>query len=147
MAFELEFRGAWRDYQQRVLDELAGHLGDQRLNVVAAPGSGKTVLGLEVMCRIGRPALILAPTIAIRNQWVDRLSQLFRLPDAGPADWISTSLADPRKLTISTYQALHAVAVAENGAADEFDLEAPPGKARPRRSSLAAFYNGTGEAT
>jgi superfamily II DNA or RNA helicase len=118
MTFELEFQGAWRDYQQRVLDELAGHLSDQRLNVVAAPGSGKTVLGLEVMCRIGRPALILAPTIAIRNQWVDRLSQFFRPPGAVPADWISTSLGSPRKLTISTYQALHATSEAEDDAAD-----------------------------
>lgn len=133
VTFDLAFRGAWRDYQQRVLDELAGHLSDSRLNVVAAPGSGKTVLGLEVMCRIGRPALILAPTIAIRNQWVDRLSQMFLAPGAGPPDWISTSIADPRKLTVSTYQALHA-----GGEEDGEPLET---------ATLAAFYNAHGQAT
>src|SRR5206468_2779489 len=57
----MQFKGQWRDYQQRVLDQLDSLLADERLHVVAAPGSGKTVLGLEIMRRLGRPALILAP--------------------------------------------------------------------------------------
>lgn len=64
----MRFSGAWRDYQQRVLDEFAQHAADQRIHVVAAPGSGKTVLGLELVRRIGRPALVLAPTRTIRDQ-------------------------------------------------------------------------------
>ena len=64
----IKFKYKWRDYQRRVLDELNKHLEDDHLNVVAPPGSGKTVLGLEVMLRINEPTLILAPTLAIRNQ-------------------------------------------------------------------------------
>jgi len=139
----LVFQGAWRDYQARLLDELDGHLADKRLNVVAAPGSGKTVLGLEVMRRIGRPALILAPTITIRNQWVDRLRDLFLAPDAPAPDWISTSLAAPKALTVSTYQALHAAS--DEAADDEPADEAPAGPGTIAR--LAAFYNGLGSAT
>lgn len=150
MISALVFQGAWRDYQARVLDELTGHLADQRLNVVAAPGSGKTVLGLEVMRRIGRPALILAPTVTIRNQWVDRLRELFLAPGAPSPDWISTSLAAPKALTVATYQALHAAtteaaAAADEAADDEPADEAPAG---PRTiARLAAFYNGLGGTT
>jgi superfamily II DNA or RNA helicase len=69
---DIRFRKPWRSYQQRVLDELKDHLDDNHLHIIAAPGSGKTVLGLEVMRRLNRPALILSPTVAIRDQWVDR---------------------------------------------------------------------------
>ena len=55
-----EFRRPWRDYQARVLEELEQHLDDNLLHIVAAPGSGKTVLGLEVMRRLSKPTLILA---------------------------------------------------------------------------------------
>ncbi|MFV0229930.1 DEAD/DEAH box helicase family protein [Empedobacter falsenii] len=102
----IKFKYKWRDYQRRVLDELNKHLEDDHLNVVAPPGSGKTVLGLEVMLRINEPTLILAPTLAIRNQWKDRFIELF-LND-NEVDWISLDIHQPRFLTISTYQGLHA---------------------------------------
>ena len=69
----LKFCYPWRPYQQRVLDAIGQHLDDDRLHVVAAPGAGKTVLGLEVVKRLDAPTLILAPTITIRNQWLDRI--------------------------------------------------------------------------
>jgi superfamily II DNA or RNA helicase len=52
---EMKFRFPWRSYQARVLAELDIHLDDRHLHVVAAPGSGKTILGLEVMARLGKP--------------------------------------------------------------------------------------------
>eukprot|EP01038_Epipyxis_sp_PR26KG_P000136 gene136-196_t len=71
---KLSFQGKWRSYQKQVLDELDTHLDNNHLHIVAAPGSGKTILGLEVMRRLGKPALVLAPTVTIRNQWAQRLS-------------------------------------------------------------------------
>ena len=64
---ELKFKGIWRSYQQRVLNELDYHLDDSKLNIVAAPGAGKTILGIEVLRRLNNPVFILAPTITIRN--------------------------------------------------------------------------------
>lgn len=103
----MRFSGAWRDYQQRVLDEFAQHAADQRIHVVAAPGSGKTVLGLELVRRIGRPALVLAPTRTIRDQWSARLVPLFLDQPPAPHE-CSHDLAAPADLTCATYQALHA---------------------------------------
>jgi superfamily II DNA or RNA helicase len=104
----VQFRYPWRSYQERVLAGLPHYLGDGHLHVVAAPGSGKTVLGLEVMLRRDRPALILAPTLTIRDQWIARLTGLF-LPEASVPEWVSTDLRSPGLLTVSTYQSLHSI--------------------------------------
>jgi superfamily II DNA or RNA helicase len=102
---QMHFSGTWRDYQARVLQEMDQHLGDDRLHVVAAPGAGKTVLGLEIVRRLGRPALVFAPSLAIRNQWQSRLVPLFMeaLPAHGA---VSNDLSQPASLTLSTYQSL-----------------------------------------
>src|SRR5436309_12339462 len=103
------FQNTWRSYQARVLEHLDSYLDDKRVHVVAAPGSGKTVLGLEVIRRINQPTLVLAPTITIRDQWVDRLIELFLPLGNGKPAWVSTELRSPAFLTVVTYQALHAV--------------------------------------
>lgn len=104
----MAFQKVWRAYQKRLLDQLDSYLDDRRFHLVAAPGSGKTVLGLEVIRRIGQPTLVLAPTITIRNQWVDRLVDYF-LPAGQRPSWVSTDLRAPALLTIATYQALHSL--------------------------------------
>ena len=109
MAFskDIKFKYSWRKYQQRVLDDLQEHLTDRHLHVVAPPGSGKTVLGLEVALRLNQPVLILAPTIAIRNQWIQRFCELFLQTETVPP-WISRDIRNPKFMTVSTYQGLHA---------------------------------------
>lgn len=98
----------WRTYQKEVLKNLDRHLENQHLHLVAPPGSGKTVLGLEVMLRLNQPTLIVAPTIAIRNQWVSRFTELFLQTETTP-DWITTDLRNPKFMTVTTYQGLHAL--------------------------------------
>jgi len=109
----MTFRKTWRAYQSRLLSHLDGYLQNRRLHLVAAPGSGKTVLGLEVIKRVNQPTLVLAPTITIRDQWVDRLVDLFLSPGSGRPAWVSTELRSPAFLTVATYQALHAVCSGE----------------------------------
>ena len=104
---DIKFKFSWRSYQQRVLDELATHLEDDHLHVIAPPGSGKTILGLEVALRLNKPTLIFAPTIAIRNQWIKRFTELFLQSDEVPS-WISSDIKKPNFLTVSTYQGLFA---------------------------------------
>lgn len=103
----INFRFPWRKYQARVLAELDAHLKNNHLHVIAPPGSGKTILGLEVMLRLNQPTLILAPTLAIRNQWIQRFCDLF-LKTAQKPDWISRDIRQPSFVTVVTYQALHA---------------------------------------
>ena len=105
----MSFRKEWLVYQSRLLEHLDRNLANRRLHLVAAPGSGKTVIGLEVIRRINQPTLVLAPTITIRDQWVDRLVDLFLPPGVGRPAWVSTELKKPAFLTVATYQALHSV--------------------------------------
>lgn len=105
---QLKFKGCWRSYQQRVLDELEYHLDDNKLNVVAAPGAGKTTLGIEVILRLKNPAFILAPTITIKNQWKQRILDNF-LPSDFNSDLISTDIKSISEITVSTYQGLHSI--------------------------------------
>ncbi len=102
------FRWPWRPYQARVLDVVDDHLSDDRLHIVAAPGAGKTTLGLEVFRRLGKPALVLAPTLTIRDQWIQRLEDFEPTSDRGVASagWTSVDLGAPGFLTAVTYQAV-----------------------------------------
>lgn len=105
---DLHFRWPWRDYQARVLEAMDGHLRDRRLHVVAAPGSGKTVLGLEVFRRLAKPTLVLSPTRTIRDQWLLRLGDFLPAGERSDRlDWQSRDLRDLRWFNSLTYQALH----------------------------------------
>src|SRR6266446_4794675 len=115
------FQNTWRSYQARVLEHLDSYLDDKRVHIVAAPGSGKTVLGLEVIRRIDEPTLVLAPTITIRDQWVDRLITNFLPSNNLPPLWVSTDLRKPTALTVTTYQALHSICCSELEKHDEAD--------------------------
>ena len=63
----LEFKGTWRNYQARVLEHADRYMADGKIHIVAAPGSGKTTLGIELIRRMNGKALILAPSITIRS--------------------------------------------------------------------------------
>lgn len=102
-----QFIYPWRDYQARLLQELESHLDDNHLHLIAPPGSGKTVIGLEIARRINQPTLILAPTLAIRDQWIQRFCDLFLETKEIP-DWISFNIKEPKFITVSTYQGMHA---------------------------------------
>src|SRR5215470_3202124 len=78
---ELAFQGQWRRYQQLALDafERDRAAGRTRTHVVAPPGSGKTLLGMEIVRRLGVPALVLAPNSAVQGQWL-RAADRFGAP-------------------------------------------------------------------
>jgi hypothetical protein len=112
---EAQFRHPWRPYQARVLAALDRHLADRRLHVIAPPGSGKTVLGLETLRRLARPALVLSPTVTIREQWIQRLEEDF--PTAGTPPTLSRDALQPAELTFITYQGLYQLFHREQAAA------------------------------
>jgi superfamily II DNA or RNA helicase len=103
----LKFKYNWRKYQKNFLDHVDEYLTDNHVHIVAPPGSGKTVLGLELMLRLNKPTLIVAPTLAIRNQWIQRFCELFLDVENTP-DWISTDIKNPKFVTVTTYQGIHA---------------------------------------
>ncbi|MCL2808179.1 MAG: DEAD/DEAH box helicase family protein [Coriobacteriia bacterium] len=107
------FRGSFRDYQQTVLDNVESHLSDGKVHIVAAPGSGKTILGLELIRRFNQPTLVLSPSVTIRQQWGERFEERFLPEGEQLSSYVSFCLKDPRVITSITYQALHAASCRE----------------------------------
>lgn len=102
----LQFKFPWRSYQSNFLKEFEHHIEDKHLHVIAPPGSGKTVLGIEMIRRINKKTLVFSPTLTIRNQWNDRLQECFLRDEY--AIKRSYDLKKPETVTFSTYQSLHA---------------------------------------
>ena len=108
-----------RDYQQSLLDRLHPDDGST-LHLLAPPGSGKTLMGLELAVRNGRRALVLVPTTVIGAQWIHQARKLFISPAVGSPSVtgsVGTHLpsarpeqaAEAADLTVLTYQSLAVV--------------------------------------
>ena len=99
---DLAFRFPFRKYQSLALAALSEDL-DRRHHVVAPPGSGKTILGIELIRRRGLPAVVFSPTSTIAGQWCEKV-ELF-LPEGVSAAEVAGS--DPlvlRPINSFTYQ-------------------------------------------
>ena len=99
-----KFKGSFRKYQVEALQEFDKHIKDKKINIVAAPGSGKTILGLQMICKLNQHVLILSPTITIRNQWKERFIT-FYAPEGMNLDFISDDIYNLNKFNTVTYQA------------------------------------------
>ena len=106
----LSFQGQWRNYQERVLSEADRYLEDGKIHVVAAPGAGKTTLGIELIRRTGQPCLILSPRLVIRQQWLQRIEDSFLAAQKGEpqedVQIVSNDIRQPGLITSITYQTL-----------------------------------------
>ena len=97
----LAFRGRWRRYQELALEAFEHDRQTGRLSthLLAPPGSGKTVLGMEIVRRLGTRSLVLCPNSAVQAQWL-RTAELF-----GARDGVAAP--DPNApIACLTYQSL-----------------------------------------
>jgi len=125
-SLDLQFIYPWRPEQQRVLDSLEQYHDDNRIHIVAAPGAGKTVIGLEIFNRYRLKTLAISPTQIVRNQWIERL--LSFLPEnSDTPDWCSTKLKTPELFTAITYQGLFSFDKKLSEAAEDEDIKEAEG--------------------
>jgi superfamily II DNA or RNA helicase len=97
----LAFQGRWRRYQELALEafERDRRAGRRSTHVLAPPGSGKTLLGMELVRRLGMRALVLCPNSAVQAQWL-KTAELFGASDGAAA-------AEPdAPIACLTYQSL-----------------------------------------
>ena len=99
---DLQFFGEWRPYQRAALAafERDRQHGNLTTHIVAPPGSGKTLLGVELIRRVGKRALVLAPNQGIQQQWPRAVGQFTR----SPADVAGADVLKP--IACLSYQAL-----------------------------------------
>jgi superfamily II DNA or RNA helicase len=105
------FQFPLRKYQQDIIDICNRKLadGEKQLHIVAPPGSGKTIIGLQIVSQFKCPTLVVCPNSTIQAQWAQKLELFF------PADYAEVAVEQmvgshevrpPRPVTILTYQAL-----------------------------------------
>jgi superfamily II DNA or RNA helicase len=85
--------------------------GDAATYLVVPPGGGKTLIGLEVARRLGRPTVVLCPNTAIQSQWITQWHTAF----APVTVTATTSRELPTALTVLTYQAVCTLSADGNG--------------------------------
>lgn len=107
---QLNFKYDLRGYQKEILDLVSNKFnsGAKEIHIVAPPGAGKTIIGLQILSQLKKPGLILSPNTTIQSQWSQKIS-LF-LPEnsnLGPEEIIGTHEDVPLKpITTLTYQVL-----------------------------------------
>lgn len=104
----LKFTGTWRPYQAAVLSKVENYLDDSKLHLIAAPGSGKTVLGIEIVNRLAKPTVVVVPRLSIQRQWVAAIEKLFEASSDNVVT-ISQTVDKPAMIMVITYQALESL--------------------------------------
>jgi len=108
---KLRFAHPLRKYQTEILGLVNDKFGkgSREVHIVAPPGAGKTIIGLQMVCNFKRPSLILTPNTTIQGQWSQKLD-LFVPPEMKGFDvdsLIGTHESRPLKpITVLTYQVL-----------------------------------------
>lgn len=103
MSIPLSFRYPFRKYQRMILSQIESGQGDHKYHLVAPPGSGKTIVGIELINCFQAPAVVFAPTTTIQLQWREKVGMFTESADQVE---LITSL-DPKNLAhinIFTYQ-------------------------------------------
>ena len=102
---ELEFQFQLRKYQRMILNLYENSREDMKLHIVAPPGSGKTIVGLEIILRERKPSVIFAPTTTIQLQWRERVKMFLPSKSANRIDDIVS--LNPKNISlfnVYTYQ-------------------------------------------
>jgi superfamily II DNA or RNA helicase len=81
-------------------------MAEGKLNIVAAPGSGKTILGLELIRRCGKACLIISPTVATRDHWGKRFREYFLADECRFKMFFSTDVEHAAVINAMTYEEL-----------------------------------------
>jgi len=90
-------------FQTKVVDSALQH--DQGV-IVAPSGSGKTIIGLELIARRKLPALILVHRKQIFDQWVERIQEFLGIPKAHIGQYSGITKKIGNQITVGLLQSL-----------------------------------------
>ena len=74
--------------------------------IVAPPGSGKTIMGLEIIARREKPALILVHRKQLLDQWIERIEANFGIPRTKIGQFSGTKKKPGEKITVGLIQSI-----------------------------------------
>lgn len=92
-----------REEQSSLLDEIMNHTNGI---IIAPPGSGKTIMALELISRLNVPALILVNRNQLLSQWVERTEQFLGISKINIGTISGTKKKIGKQVTVATLQSL-----------------------------------------
>lgn len=95
------------DYQKEAVD---GMLSSENGILVAPPGSGKTIIGINLIAKLEQPALILVHKKQIFNQWLERIEHFLNIPKREIGQLVSNKKKIGDKITVAMVQTLNNMA-------------------------------------
>ncbi len=101
---DLKFDGRLRPFQENAVQDLVR----KEFGTLSAPtGSGKTVMGLHLIAARRQPTLIVVHTKDLAHQWVERIQQFLKIPQA-EIGWIGSGKRRPgERITVALVQSLY----------------------------------------
>lgn len=96
-----------RDYQKNAADALLGDFspGTGYGTIVLPCGSGKTVVGMEIITRLQTKTLILSTNVSAVHQWISELYDKLDLPPNSVGEYTGMR-KELKDITVATYQVL-----------------------------------------
>lgn len=101
------FRGEFWQSQKLILEKFEQKIStvERKFYVVSPPGSGKTIVGLEIAKQIAKNTLVLTPNFSTQDQWIDKIKLFLDKEN----NIINTMIGntDPKSrapITVMTYQ-------------------------------------------
>lgn len=92
------------DYQKEAVDNL---LSSENGILVAPPGSGKTIIAIDLIAKLKQPALILVHKKQIFSQWLERIEHFLNIPKREIGQLISNKKKISSKITVAMVQTLN----------------------------------------
>lgn len=74
--------------------------------IVSPPGSGKTIIGLEIIAEKCQPALIIVHRQQLFDQWIDRIQSFLKIPKAEIGQIGNQKFKLGKKITVAMIQSL-----------------------------------------
>lgn len=105
--FQMEFRKHQKIVFEKFDQVLKNHQNDAfKFHVVSPPGSGKTIMGMEMGIRVGNPILVVCPNTAIQGQWLNKCNLFVDNEDIELKKLVNTDPNNIGLINIFTYQML-----------------------------------------
>lgn len=92
-----------RDFQERAVKEFVDAKGGV---LVAPPGSGKTIMGIALVTKLKRTALILTHRRQIYNQWLESVESFLGIPKKDIGQFASTKKKLGKHITVAMVQTI-----------------------------------------
>lgn len=91
------------NYQEEAVKEI---IALENGLLVSPPGSGKTIIGIDIVAKLKQPTLILVHKKQIFDQWLERIEGFLNIPNREIGQYVSSKKKIGKKITVAMVQTL-----------------------------------------